>query len=248
MNNNKIIEMSDIEKKKQDLTFNNLNKFILKYKKYIKCSKQDLMKDIPIEILEIILKRQYFIDNSIIDKLKKYKDFEYLVNKKKDDRSVLSLIYYVVTTQIFENVLIELLKNFNCKIEKVGSNFNYNLNKARADEDIKIITNNNTYKIELQRSNFMLYNNAFELKYSKINKNILNYTIDKQGNLKLICINLNPKDKNNNNYVFVYSNYLNTSHKKGFYINNIKIDDFKDFEELIEKFNNFDDVFNYIFK
>ena len=240
-----IQRMSEQEIKKQEYTFNNLNKFINRYKNLIKCRKNDLMEGIPEEIKEIINKRQFYIDDEIINKLRKHKNYYFLSTKKKDDRTELAMIYTVCTSQIYENVIIELLKNFNCQSKKTGSNFNYDYNSAKATEDLTLKSDNNDFKIELQRSNFMKRNEVFELKEHKADKDVLNYIVDSRtGELSFVIIHFN---ENNKKYDAKYTKYLKNSHKPGYYIFNINLNQFVSFDFLLKNFDNFNDVYNYVF-
>ena len=244
-----MMQMTKQEIKKQEYTFKNLNKFIERYRDLIKCRKKDLMEGIPEEIKEIMNKRQFYIDDEILNKLKEHENYKFLSEKKKDDRTELAMIYTICTTQIYENLIMELLKNFNCESYKTGSSFNYDYNKANSKEDLTLKSNNNDFKIELQRSNFMTKNDSFELKYHKINKDVLNYIVDdKTGELSLLIIHFD-KDKNkiHHKYDAKYSDYLKNSHKKGYYINNIYLNQFISFDALLEKFDDFNDVYDYVF-
>ncbi|OUQ15029.1 hypothetical protein B5E87_00210 [Massilimicrobiota sp. An142] len=240
-----MFEMHEHEKKAQDFTFLNLNKFINKYKKYIHCSKKELMRDIPEELFKMIENRQYYIDDDVYQKLLMYPNFKNIVDKKRDNRTVTALIYYVITTTIYENVLIEILKNLNCQVERTGTSFQYDMSKAKNDADITVVDGDNVFKLELQRSNFVLRNNPLEVKYSKINKNILNYIIDNDGNLRFLIVNVGKSSIKK--YDAAYTNYLNCSHKKGYYLNNIKLDNFLKLEDVLISSNNFDDFFKKSF-
>ena len=235
-------EMRPWEIKNQEAELDMLENFLEVNKHYINASLEELMVNLTDNLKNMIVNRTYAADENMKEEMKKFPKFEYLANKKRDNRSVTYLIYYVITTQIWEQAIARLLENLGCKIEKTGSNFQTDLSKASNAPDFTVtyIRDGKEVKkgLEVQRANYLLEERrALEYKYSKVDKDVLNYIIMPDGSVKFLLVSIARsaawRSDDYKDYGLEYHQSLPVCYKKGYYLRKVKKDAFINYVDLL---------------
>lgn len=248
-------EMKLNEIKMQNKELDSLEKFLEVNKTYINASLEELIDNIPENCRDMILKRTFEANEDMKEEMKKFPLFEYLVDKKRDYRSVTYLMYYIITTQIWEKAIAKMLENLGCRVQKTGSDFDPDFSKATNEPDFTVTYMRNgkevKTKIEIQRANYMLQGKSLECKYSKIDKNILNYIVEPNGNIKFLMTYVGRNAWWNADeyadYGLEYHVSLPVCYKKGYFLRKIKQDSFVNYRDLLE-LKDFQEVLNKVIK